>query len=276
MSNETKIERSCDRVGPEPAAADGTSAFPAGDGAYATAAADGTSALRDGISVSPVGWTYRGYLPHFDDQDTPQFITFRLADSMPADVIEGWKRELGLDELSQHSDNSKTSQANRKLRERIEKYLDCGYGDCLLKHHENAELVANALQHFDGIRYQLFAWVIMPNHVHVLCRQKSGWPLSKIIRSWKSFTAHAINKSFARTGAFWQADYFDRYIRNDAHFLAVAHYIETNPVSAGLCTTASEWPYSSTRRTEDVPCADRSTDVPSALLAVRPEHPNAE
>lgn len=248
MSDERKIERSCDLVGREPAVADGTSALPAGAE----------------TSASPVGWTYRGYLPHFDDQDAPQFITFRLADSLPADVLERWKRELGLGELSQHSANSKISQANRKLRERIEKYLDCGYGECFLKQHENAELVAKALQHFDGIRYQLFAWVIMPNHVHVLCRQKTGWPLSKIVRTWKSFTAHAINKSLGRTGAFWQADYFDRFIRNEAHFLAVARYIEANPVSAGLSTTADEWPYRSTRR---------SPDVSSASPAVRPELP---
>jgi REP element-mobilizing transposase RayT len=183
---------------------------------------------------------------------------------MPADVIEAWKRELGLDELSRHSGNSRTSRANRKLRQRIEKYLDCGYGECVLKRHENADLVAKALQHFDGTRYQLFAWVIMPNHVHVLCRQKPGWPLSNIVRSWKSFTAHAINKSLGRTGAFWQADYFDRYIRNEAHFLAVAHYIETNPVSAGLCATATEWPYSSIHRSADVSSADRSANVSSA------------
>ena len=232
MPDEPKIERSDDHDGREPAPADGTSAL-------------------------PVGWTYRGYLPHFDDQKTPQFITFRLADSIPANVIEAWTRELklGVDRLSQPLDDNRQSKANRKLRERIEKYLDRGYGECLLKRHENADLVAKALQHFDGTRYQLFAWVIMPNHVHVLCRQEPDWPLSKIVQSWKSFTAHAINKSMARTGAIWQPDYFDRYIRNEAHLLAVAQYIETNPVSAGLCATAAEWRYSSIAESANVPSA---------------------
>lgn len=209
-------------------------------------AADETSLLQD-----PAGWTYRGYLPHFDDHDTPQFLTFRLADSMPAHVVEGWKLELGRDELSVHSGNSRKSQENRKLRERIEKYLDCGYGECLLQHSENAGLVAKALQHFNGVRYRLHSWVVMPNHVHVLCRQEPGWPLSKIVRSWKSFTAHAINKSMGRTGTIWQADYFDRFIRNEAHFLAVARYIEMNPVSADLCAIATDWLHSSISRSAD-------------------------
>lgn len=260
MVDEHKNAKAHETSKPDGKSADKTSALPNADeeSAGVCGDADGTSALRNAV-----GWTYRGYLPHFDDQDTPQFITFRLADSIPAHVIEGWKQELGLDKSPENPENTKRSQENRKLRERVEKYLDCGYGQCLLKHAGNADLVAKALQHFDGVRYQLHAWVIMPNHVHVLCQQKPGWPLSTIVRNWKSFTAHAINKSMDRSGTLWQADYFDRYIRNETHFLTVAQYIERNPVIAGLCLNAADWLWSSISRSADVPSASAEPDMKS-------------
>ncbi len=248
----------------QPEAADESSEFRAGQNA------DETSALRENASLpTAVGWTYRGYLPHFDDQETPQFITFRLADSVPAQIIEQWKRELGLLDSTGETNERNKGQANSKLRMKIEKYLDSGYGDCLLKYEENARIVADALQHFDSLRYQLFSWVVMPNHVHALCRQFAGWPLSTIVKSWKSFTAHKINRRTHRSGTLWQADYFDRYIRNETHFLATARYIETNPVAAGLCETAVDWPWSFACRSADVSSAyPDSTNTPSAAPKV--------
>jgi REP element-mobilizing transposase RayT len=231
--------------------------------------ADETFSLRENALLpAAVGWTYRGYLPHFDDQETPQFITFRLADSVPAQIIEQWKRELGLLASTGETNERNQGQTNSKLRMKIEKYLDSGFGDCLLKSEENASVVANALQHFDGVRYQLLSWVVMPNHVHALCRQFAGWPLSTIVKSWKSFTAHKINRQSNRSGTLWQADYFDRYIRNETHFLATAHYIETNPVAAGLCESAADWPWSFAYRSADVSSAGsptRNADVSSAV-----------
>lgn len=213
--------------------------------------ADGTSALPE---IGPRGWSYRGYLPHFDDEETTQFITFRLADAMPNHVVESWRRELQL--TAEVGPSPRHVKAQRTLRTLIEKYLDSGYGSCVLRQTEVAQIVQNALQCFDGQRYQLYAWVVMPNHVHVLCRQTSGWQLSTIVQSWKSFTAHAINKHLGRTGTLWQADYFDRWIRNDNHFLSVAYYIEHNPVTAGLCKSPSDW----------LSCSARSAAVPSAAV----------
>lgn len=228
------------------------------------AEADETSAIP-----SVKGWHYRGYLPHFDDQDTPQFITFRLADSVPREVLEVWQRELGLSEQSERPHSPATANALRKLRTRVEKYLDCGHGSCLLRQTKLAGLVQDALHYFNGERYQLHAWVIMPNHVHVLCRQHCGHNLGNIIQSWKSFTAHAINRAIGGTGTVWQADYFDRYIRDEDHFLRVFHYIETNPVTAGLCQTPEDWLWNSASRSADVSSAFdaiRSADVSSAVL----------
>ena len=160
------------------------------------------------------GWSYRGYLPHLDSGEVSQFITFRLFDSVPDNVIAQWKTELNYRE-----DTASDSPEAFELRERIETYADAGHGQCFLKEKRIAQLVENALLCFDQQRYELFEWKIMPNHVHLLCRIYPDWNLDEIIHSWKSFTAHKANKMLNRTGPFWMLDYFDRYIRNQKHFL---------------------------------------------------------
>lgn len=186
----------------------------------------------------PSGWHSRGYLPHFDGPEVPQFITFRLADSLPQEVLRQWKLLL-------HGNPPKNAAAD--ARRRIELALDQGYGGCLLRADSLAQFVESALLHFDGQRYHLHAWVIMPNHVHTLTTPAAGWSLSKILFSWKSFTAHAINKLRRSRGTIWEAEYFDRFIRTDKHFLRVIEYIEENPAKAGLCKAAADWKWSSAR-----------------------------
>src|SRR5205085_1013306 len=95
---------------------------------------------------------------------------------------------------------------------KIEKYLDSNKGSCWLKNPEIAACIAAALRHFDGERYRLFAWTIMPNHVHVLFEVLPGQSLSSIGHSWKSFTAHAANRILCRKGRFWEPESFDRLI----------------------------------------------------------------
>ncbi|MDD5034617.1 MAG: DUF1156 domain-containing protein [Methylococcaceae bacterium] len=177
--------------------------------------------------VSPAkNWFSRGYLPHFDHPGLIQSITFRLADALPGPVIEKLRQ-------------SETDDA--KIREKLEAYLDAGHGTCLLRDPENAEIVQNALLHFDGQRYRLLAWVIMPNHVHVLIETKAGYPLPDVTHSWKSFTAKKINQRMGREGELWQREYFDRFIRDDRHLRAVIDYIEQNPAKAGLAKHAADW-----------------------------------
>src|SRR5690606_36408396 len=114
---------------------------------------------------------------------------------------------------------------------------DQGAGSCWLAKPEIAEIMQNALLHFDGERYKLLAWCVMPNHVHVMY-EKTDCPLWKIAHTWKSFTAHSINSLLNRTGEFWEREGYDRFIRNDAHFQNAKHYIEQNPVAAGLVKSA--------------------------------------
>jgi REP element-mobilizing transposase RayT len=85
----------------------------------------------------------------------------------------------------------------------------------------------------------------MPNHVHALLTPCPGWDLGKIVHSWKSYTANECNKLLGRSGAFWQKEGFDRYVRNEVHYYNAAAYIENNPVKAGLCKRPEDWPWSS-------------------------------
>ena len=188
----------------------------------------------------PKAWHSRGYLPHLDQPGTVQLITFRLADAVPADVVTAWRAELKLCG-SEDADDPRTAQ----LRKRIERYADQGHGACWLRDARVAEVVQNALLHFDGERYRVLAWVVMPNHVHVLIETLAGFALSRVVQSWKSFTAKEANRLLKRRGPFWMVDYFDRYVRDEAHLSAARSYIEQNPVDAGLVDDAEDWRWSS-------------------------------
>ncbi len=180
------------------------------------------------------GWHSRGYLPHFDSQELVQMVTFRLADSLPREKIETWKADP-------------RCKNERILRNVIENYLDKGYGSCFLRGLDAAKKVENALLHFDGVRYRMLSWCIMPNHVHTLF-EVMQIPLSEILHSWKSFTGHQLKRNAAFGTEVWQADYFDRFIRNETHLMRAVHYIEQNPVKAKLCNSAPEWRFSSAFR----------------------------
>ena len=192
------------------------------------------------VSCPHKSWHSRGYLPHLDQPDLIQFVTFRLLDSIPAKVVTTWKEELALTG-GEPADDSRCVE----LRERIERYSDEGHGECWLFDERIAQQVENTLRHFDGTRYRLLEWVIMPNHVHVLIETLSGFPLDGVLQSWKSFTAKRANKMLGRTGPFWMRDYFDRYIRDEKHLAAVREYIQQNPVKARLVQSAGDWRWGS-------------------------------
>lgn len=173
---------------------------------------------------------HRNHLPHFDGADY-QMITYRLADALPAEV---WQR------LQDYPDKAR--------RERIEELMDAGYGACWLANDAVAGLVLDNWRHFDPLRYQLIAWVIMPNHVHLVIRLTTGESLARIVHSWKSYTGKRIDALMNLPNeqhAIWQADYWDRYIRSEQHYLAAINYIHNNPVKAGLVNTPQDWCWSS-------------------------------
>lgn len=183
------------------------------------------------------GWHSRGYLPHLDAPGEIQALTFRLADALPAKVVTGWKNELDR--------QTDARERGEKLRKMIARYEDTGYGDCLLRIPACAGALQEALTHFDGIRYHLLEWCVMPNHVHVLIRCESGFPLGGIVKSWKTFTARRINEATGKKGSVWARDYHDRFIRDLDHLADSRAYIRNNPVKAGLCKKPEDWPWSS-------------------------------
>jgi REP element-mobilizing transposase RayT len=183
------------------------------------------------------GWFSRGYLPHFDTPNVIQGVTFRLHDSLPKSIVESLDAEI--------------SNVNDPIRrQKVEVYLNAGYGKYYLKELKIGRIVEETLLHYDHERYRLIAWVIMPNHVHVLFQQWEGHLLSDVIGAWKSFSATKINKQLGLKGKFWFPDYFDRFIRDEQHFLTAIHYIHENPVKAGLVEHAEDWALGSARFTK--------------------------
>ncbi len=184
----------------------------------------------------------RGYLPHLEVSKGTYFLTFRLDDSLPISLLQKWKAEL----ISKQSHQQQTYRPADEYEKKIQSYLDTNSGNCWLQNPDIADLVANALRYFDGARYVLHAWTIMPNHVHVLFTLIEPYKLPSIIHSWKSFTAHKANHFLKRTGRFWQPEYFDRSVKTSRQFEYCVRYILNNPVKAGLCNEFYQWPWSKT------------------------------
>ena len=215
---------------------------PTGAGAHLSEVVGGTNnaSMDVGIvrlsGVVPSSQYHRTGLPHFEAGEVPQHICFRLADSLPQSLLREWEEEL--------QRLPETEQQNER-RQRIEAALDQGHGACWLQRPEIATLVRGALCHFNGDRYRLHGWVIMPNHVHVLVTPLGDHSLSGVVHSWKSYTATQANKLLGRSGPFWHADYFDRFMRDEGHFVTTLEYIHLNPVKAGLCADPGAWEWSS-------------------------------
>jgi carboxynorspermidine decarboxylase len=130
------------------------------------------------------------------------------------------------------------AEYHRLFDAEYEAALDAGHGACLLRNRDLAQQVEATLAHDDGVRYELIAYVIMPNHVHVLFALKPETALEKIVQAWKGVSARAINHAFGVSGSLWQAGYWDRLIRNRKHFERVRDYVRSNPGHAHLPDTA--------------------------------------
>jgi len=183
-------------------------------------------------------------LPHWTRRGATYAIAFRLADSLPPQVLHAWKQEregilLRAKEQGRSLTAHEEQELDRLYATRIESFLDSGQGACHLAKPEIASLVQEALRHFHGHRYDLIAWCIMPNHVHVIVRPWEGYNLPDILHSWKSFTAKEANKHLGTTGAFWQDEYYDHLIRDEEDFNRSLTYVLQNPEKAGL----KAWPW---------------------------------
>jgi REP-associated tyrosine transposase len=182
------------------------------------------------------GWYSRGYLPHRDQGGIFQSITYRLADSLPQEYLKELRIELRI---------KSNKRQERERRIKIENLLDRNYGSCILKYNQCAKIVEENWKHFDGIRYNLISYVVMPNHVHVLIEQNKSYELGEIVKSWKGYSSRQINKCLHNAGLatsapgaprkrLWQRGYWDRYIRNGKHFIQTIEYIKNNYEKGGI------------------------------------------
>jgi len=178
----------------------------------------------------------RGHLAHWEQTGATYFVTFRLADSIPADVLSQWKceRAAWLKLHPQPWDWKTAREYMRRFEEEREHWLDQGHGSCLLREPRAAAIVAESLNHFDRERYLVDAYVIMPNHVHVLFKPLGKNSLADILHSWKSFTAQALNREMNRAGALWMHESFDTIVRDAEHLRVCREYIAQNPAKARL------------------------------------------
>ncbi len=175
------------------------------------------------------GWHQRGYLAHRDEPGLTQFVTFRLADSFPAELREEWEKLFQLED-------------ERERRLQLEAWLDLGKGACHLKHPSMADEMAKKLRESDGTLCRMLAWVVMPNHVHVLFGVTEV-PMARLVKRWKGSTGRAANNMLGRTGPFWQTDYWDTYMRDPEHQERTVRYLRNNPVKAGLVKHWKHWPW---------------------------------
>lgn len=185
-----------------------------------------------------VPWRSRGYLPHFDGQSVPQALTIRLADSLPKHVLTRIERDIA---------RLPDTKAGMERRRRSQDRLDQGVGSCRLAEPPVATVVEGAIRFLDERKYPLHAWVVMPNHVHLLLSPKSDSTLAAIAHSLKSYSAKEANRLLGRNGAFRQREYFDRAIRDVEHYRTEIEYIEAHPLKGRLCTRIGDWPFSSAR-----------------------------
>jgi REP element-mobilizing transposase RayT len=192
-----------------------------------------TSLSHEQAKAGYKGWHERGYIPHRDEPGLVQMVTFHVADSFPRTLRSEW---AALFEI----------EVDTERRKKLQAYLDKGRGECPLSISEIGELVDNALQFHHGTHYELRAWVVMPNHVHVLFKVGSK-PMGRVIADWKEYTARAANKILGRGGTFWAKDYWDTYMRNSEHEFRAVDYTEKNPVKALLVRQPEEWRWSSAR-----------------------------
>lgn len=189
-------------------------------------------------------------LPHWSQAGTICFITWRTWDSIPEEVLGEWIEQRnqwllarGIDPKCsdwkgqlEYLGSTIAADFRRQLSDRWNEQLDDCHGSCVLRRPALSKIVADSLHHFDGDRYELTDFVVMPNHVHVLVAFPDEGSMLRQCESWKHYTATQINRILRRSGRFWQQDGFDHLVRSTEQFEYLKFYIAENPRRCGLMT----------------------------------------
>ena len=175
-------------------------------------------------------------LPHWEQDSVAVFVTWRLEDSLPACLLHRFRFERAhwLEQHAKPWDKTTEEEYYKRFGQRIDDWLDQGIGRCVLRDPVDRGILEERLTRFDGFRYSLKAFVIMPNHVHVLFCPHSRHSPDETVGAWKAHSARLINRRRNCSGPLWQQKYWDRLIRSPAHGQRVLQYIRRNPVKANL------------------------------------------
>lgn len=194
---------------------------------------------------------YERHLPHELPEGMPLFLTWNLKGAFPSEVAARLRAERR--RLANQPPRRGETPRDRKIREskivflRADRFLDSAVaGPLALKEPAAAEIVERSILFGAPERYKLFAWCVMANHAHVLFTPI--WELRKITQGIKGYSAHEINALDGLHGrTVWQDESFDHWARDEEELVRIIHYIENNPVTAGLCRRAEDWRWSSAR-----------------------------
>jgi putative transposase len=180
--------------------------------------------------------TYHRHLPHWRQEGATYFVTFRLGDSIPQEKLRDLKFLREEWELAHPEPRSEEdwSQFARSITKAAERYLDEGYGECQFREQRSCEDLRQRFERFQGERYFISCWAIMPNHCHALIRPAGAHDLEDLLGGMKAANSRAINKAIGAEGALWAQETHDRIVRDAEHLWRVVQYIGRNPKKAGL------------------------------------------
>ncbi len=175
-------------------------------------------------------------LPHWQQEGSVYFVTWRLADSIPQHLLERWhqEREIWLKIHPEPWSKDDAKEYHERFSQSIDAWLDAGHGSCSLRDPGCRNIISSSFDHFNEQRCKMLSYVIMPNHVHLCFVLHEEWSLQSLINTWKRWTSTKINKQLGKTGVFWMPDYFDRLIRDAGHLHRVFRYIRNNPLKGKL------------------------------------------
>jgi REP element-mobilizing transposase RayT len=175
-------------------------------------------------------------LPHWLQDGASYFVTYRLADSVPAPLLKQWRieREAWLAHRPQPWSDADHGEYESRFTRRMEDWLDAGTGSCVLRQPRVRSEAVRAVTIFDDRRHDLDCAVVMPNHVHLILKPRSGQDLFRLLGGMKAASARACNSLLGRTGAFWMEDIYNRLVRDGEELWAYRHYIAHNGRNAGL------------------------------------------
>lgn len=204
------------------------------------------------LNFSPSNF-YRRHLPHWQPTGAEYFVTFRLKDTLPESVIKKLKEEQSVinnKAIAYREFTGDEIERKKKIFKRFDKVLDSAeYGPTWLKKGELAQIVEDSIFFFEQKEYDLYAFTIMPNHVHLVFKHIEGdtndvdFPVTSVIGRLKSFTANECNKKLKRSGTFWQDESYDHVIRDNDELERIIKYVLHNPVKTGLADNWKEWEF---------------------------------